>query len=106
VDWGKAKQCSEETKAWREADDKAEDEAEAMYNEKDNYRAILTLLKPKESVARALRRLGGGMKTTAQKLKEKKRQKEGKEMPEEQGGHGTVDRTCRHVHGVGQGTGE
>jgi CD2 antigen cytoplasmic tail-binding protein 2 len=54
-----------------------------MYNETDNYKAILTLLKPKESVAKALRRLGGGKKTTAQKLKEKKRQKEGKETQEE-----------------------
>jgi len=54
-----------------------------MYNEMDNYRAILKLLKPKESVAKAIRRLGGGKKTTAQKLKEKKRQKEGKETEEE-----------------------
>ncbi len=34
-------------------------------------------------MAKALRRLGGGKKTTAQKLKEKKRQKEGKETEQE-----------------------
>lgn len=49
----------------------------------ESYRQILPLLLPKESVAKALRRLGGGKKTTAQKLKEKKRIKDGKETPEE-----------------------
>ena len=64
-------------------EDDKEDEAEANYNELANYRAILTFLKPKETVAKALIRIGGGKKTTAQKLKEKKKQKEGKETEEE-----------------------
>ncbi len=83
VDWGKVRERSQEEVARREAEDEKEDEAEAAYDEVATYRAVLELMKPKESVAKAIQRLGGGKKTTAQKLKEKKRQKEGKETEEE-----------------------
>ena len=83
VDWGKVRERSEAEEARRERDDEKEEEAEAKYDEVASYRAVLELLRPKESVAKAIQRLGGGKKTTAQKLKEKKRQREGKETEEE-----------------------
>ena len=42
-----------------EEEDLAEDLAEANYNEIQCYREILPLLKSKETVAKAIRRLGG-----------------------------------------------
>ena len=58
VDWGKVKERSEAEKTKREEEDEAEDEAEAAYDEVDNYRKIVKLVRPKESIAKALRRLG------------------------------------------------
>jgi CD2 antigen cytoplasmic tail-binding protein 2 len=59
VDWVKVKEVSSAEKISQEAKDEAEDEAEAAYSENATYRSMLKLLKPSESVAKAIRRLGG-----------------------------------------------
>ena len=41
------------------AQDKEEDEAEAAYSENETYNEILKLMKPEETVAKAIRRLSG-----------------------------------------------
>ncbi len=92
VDWGKVKERSEAERERREREDEAEEEAEAKYDEGEAYRGILALIRPGESVARAIRRLGGGKKTTAQKLKEKKRIREGKETEEEKSNREAMER--------------
>ena len=60
VDWVKVKQVSAAEQSKKDANDDAEDEAEAGYNETETYRKLLSYLKPGESVAKAIRRLGGG----------------------------------------------
>ena len=83
IDWKQVKTRTKAEEDKQEAEDEKEDAEEAKYDEIDTLKQMLCLLQPKETVAKALRRLGGGKKTTAQKLKEKKRQKEGKETEEE-----------------------
>ena len=64
----------------KELEDEKEDEAEANYDEIANYRNMLQLLKPGESVAKALRRLGGNKKvSSAQRWKNKKQVLSGEE---------------------------
>lgn len=50
VDWEKVKEIGEKEKARRDEEDEKEDEAEAAYNEMDNYRAMVDIMKPKETV--------------------------------------------------------
>ena len=50
----------------REREDEAEEEAAAAYDETECIRQMVALMQPKETVAKALRRLGGGKKTSAQ----------------------------------------
>lgn len=83
IDWGKVQERSQAEKAKKEAEDDREDEAEANYDELTAYRAILSLLQPRESVAQAIRRYAGGKKTSAQRLQAKRRIKAGQESPEE-----------------------
>ena len=66
VDWGKVKEVNQETREKREREDEAEEEAAAAYDETDCIRQMVALMRPKENVAKALRRLGGGKKTSAQ----------------------------------------
>ena len=66
---------SKEENERKEAIDDAEDEAEGAYNEIDTYRECLKLLRPGESVAKAIRRLAGGKKPTTQRKWQQKNQK-------------------------------
>ena len=50
---------SREATKKEEEEDLAEDLAEANYDEIKCYREIITLIQPKETVAKAIRRLGG-----------------------------------------------
>lgn len=59
IDWVKIKEVSKDEQTRQEAMDEAEDEAEAAYNEQDSYKSILELLKPGDTVAKAIRRLSG-----------------------------------------------
>ena len=52
-------QVSEADKVKKDAADDAEDEAEAAYDEIATYRQMILLMKPGESVAKTIRRLGG-----------------------------------------------
>jgi hypothetical protein len=67
---------AEDIKRQEEADEE-EDNEQAAYNEIQCYREILSLLKEKESVAKALRRLGSGpggkRVSNAQRWKDKKK---------------------------------
>ena len=67
---------SKEENERKEAIDEKEDEAEEAYNEIDTYRECLKLLRPGESVARAIRRLAGGKKPTTQRKWQQKKQKD------------------------------
>ena len=75
IDWVKVKQKSASEKTRQEELDDKEDAAQEAYSEMATYRAILTLLQPGESVAKALRRLGGGGKkamSASERWKKKK----------------------------------
>jgi len=74
IDWVKVKEQTAEEKEKAEAADEVEEENQEKYNEIDTYRQILKLLKPKESVAKALRRIGGNKKplSSAERWKRKK----------------------------------
>jgi len=68
---------AEETKK-KDANDEAEDEAEANYDELATYKQCLKLMKEGETVAKAIKRLSGGKKALP-----KWRQKKIQETPEE-----------------------
>ena len=59
IDWVKVKEVTSAEEKRQEAQDKKEDEAEAAYNENETYSEILKLMKPEETVAKAIRRLSG-----------------------------------------------
>nr|ACO10259.1 CD2 antigen cytoplasmic tail-binding protein 2 [Caligus rogercresseyi] len=67
VDWSSIHEKTRAEKERREAEDDQEDELEAGYDEMKAYSHILEILKPGESVAGALRRLGGGSKSGGKK---------------------------------------
>ena len=67
---------SQEENERKEAIDDKEDEAEEAYNEMDTYRECLKLMRPGESVAKAIRRLAGGKKPTTQRKWQQKKQKD------------------------------
>ena len=74
VDWVKVK---EKTKAEIEKEEKAddaEDDAQESYNEISNYKQMVEMMRPGESVAKSLRRLGGnkGFVSQSQRWKKKK----------------------------------
>ena len=98
VDWGKVKEVDKERKEKMEREDEAEEEAAAAYDETDCIRQMVALMRPKENVAKALRRLGGGKKTSAQRLKEKKRIKEGKETLEEKSNRQVFNSPVSHLY--------
>ena len=59
IDWVKVKEVTSAEEKLQAAQDKKEDEAEAAYNENETYSEILKLMKPEETVAKAIRRLSG-----------------------------------------------
>merc|ERR1711913_177423 len=81
IDWVKIKEMTKEEKEKQEKEDEEEDEREEAYNEMDTYRKILQLMNEKESVAKSLRRLGGGKKAMSASQRWKKKKEE--ENPEE-----------------------
>jgi len=74
VDWVKVKERTVAEKEKEEEDDEAEDEAQKLYSEIGSYKQMVELMRPGESVAKALRRLGGGQKaqSASQRWKKKK----------------------------------
>merc|ERR1719367_1015418 len=73
IDWIKIKQKSKAEADKEEAEEDAEDEAQLAYSEILNYKQMLEMMQPGESVARSLRRLGGGKAgmSASQRLKMK-----------------------------------
>eukprot|EP00092_Neocalanus_flemingeri_P015581 GFUD01016869.1.p1 GENE.GFUD01016869.1~~GFUD01016869.1.p1 ORF type:complete len:367 (-),score=151.49 GFUD01016869.1:45-1076(-) len=74
IDWVKVKQKSKAELEKDEHDDDAEDDAQESYNEVANYKQMVELMRPGESVAKSLRRLGGnkGFVSQSQRWKKKK----------------------------------
>ncbi|XP_059479328.1 CD2 antigen cytoplasmic tail-binding protein 2 homolog [Neocloeon triangulifer] len=73
IDWIKVRRTAPEEGVLKEAESSSDDEEVKQFDKVGGYRSILSHLKPGESVAKALRRLGGGQSLTAsQKLKMKK----------------------------------
>merc|ERR1740123_1494843 len=73
--WAKIKQKSKAEADKEEAEEDAEDQAQLAYSEIHNYKQMLEMMQPGESVARSLRRLGGGKAgmSASQRLKMKKK---------------------------------
>ena len=59
IDWVKVKSVTSDDEKRQAVQDLKEDEAEAAYDQSETYKAILALMKPGETVARAIRRLSG-----------------------------------------------
>lgn len=78
VDWVKVKEMSAEETRKKDERDEEEDEAEAKYDELTAYKDCIKLMREGETVAKAIKRLGGGKKQLP-----KWRQKKVKETPEE-----------------------
>jgi len=74
IDWVKVKQKSKKDLEHEEDEDDAEDSAQEAYNEISNYKQMVELMRPGESVAKSLRRLGGnkGFVSQSQRWKKKK----------------------------------
>jgi len=74
VDWMKVREKSKAELEKEENDDDAEDDAQEAYNEVTNYKQMVELMRPGESVAKSLRRLGGnkGFVSQSQRWKKKK----------------------------------
>jgi len=74
IDWVKIKQKSKAEKEAEEEADEAEEEARSAYNELDTYKTIVEMMRPGESVAKTLRRLGGNKApmSASQRWKKKK----------------------------------
>jgi len=66
VDWVKVKDVTQAEQIKKDANDDAEDEAEAAYNETEVYKSVLALMKPGDTVAKAIRRLSGAAKGPGQ----------------------------------------
>ena len=62
IDWVKVKAKTQADKEQEEHDDEVEDSAHEAYNEMCNYKQMVELMRPGESVAKSLRRLGGNNK--------------------------------------------
>eukprot|EP00090_Calanus_glacialis_P047387 TRINITY_DN9819_c0_g1_i1.p1 TRINITY_DN9819_c0_g1~~TRINITY_DN9819_c0_g1_i1.p1 ORF type:complete len:361 (-),score=162.72 TRINITY_DN9819_c0_g1_i1:55-1083(-) len=74
IDWMKVKAKSKAELEQEENEDDAEDSAQEAFNEIGNYKQMVELMRPGESVAKALRRLGGnkGFVSQSQRWKKKK----------------------------------
>jgi len=84
VDWVKVKEVSKDEQEKQDALDEAEDEAEAAYNELEVYKSVLTLMKPGETVAKSIRRLGGGGGPGQQKMLIQKQRKIAQKLKKKQ----------------------
>merc|ERR1712032_1035797 len=83
VDMQKVREKTTEEKEAEEAAAEAEDEAQANYSEFNNYKQMIELMRPGESVAKSLRRLGGGHKAVSQSQRWKKKKAGTVEDPKE-----------------------
>ena len=83
IDWVKIKQKSQAENDKEEAQEEAEAEAQNAYNELSNYKLMLELMQPGESVARSLRRLGGGKAGMSASQRWKKKKSGAQEDPKE-----------------------
>jgi len=83
IDWVKIKQKSKAENDKEEEADDAEDEAQQKYNEITNYKQMLEIMQPGESVARSLRRLGGGKAGMSASQRWKKKKSGAQEDPKE-----------------------
>jgi len=85
IDWVKVKAKSQAEQEKEENDDDAEDSAQDAYNEMSNYKLMVELMRPGESVAKSLRRLGGnkGKKFVSQSERWKKKKAGAVEDPTE-----------------------
>jgi len=74
IDWVKIKSKSKQELEKEEQEDEEEDEKQDTFNEHDNYKLMIEIMRPGETVARALRRLGGGKVavSASQRWKKKK----------------------------------
>jgi len=74
VDWMKVREKSKAELEKEGNDDDEEDDAQEKYNEVSNYKQMVEMMRPGESVAKALRRLGGnkGFVSQSQRWKKKK----------------------------------
>ena len=66
VDWVKFKNVTQDEQKRQDANDEAEDDADAAYNEIEVYKSVLDFMKPGETVAKAIRRLSGVAKGPGQ----------------------------------------
>jgi len=83
VDMQKVREKTTEEKEAEEAAAEAEDEAQANYSELNNYKQMIELMRAGESVAKSLRRLGGGQKAVSQSQRWKKKKAGAVEDPKE-----------------------
>jgi len=83
IDWVKVKQRTAGELAKQEEEEEKEEEEELKYSEMGSYRSMLELMKPKESVAKALKRLGGGKKAMSASERWKRKKAGVTEDPEE-----------------------
>ena len=74
IDWVKIREKSKAEKDAEEEADEAEDEAQSAYSELETYRTMVEMMRPGESVAKSLRRLGGNKApmSASQRWKKKK----------------------------------
>eukprot|EP00088_Acartia_fossae_P007731 TRINITY_DN1361_c0_g1_i1.p1 TRINITY_DN1361_c0_g1~~TRINITY_DN1361_c0_g1_i1.p1 ORF type:complete len:376 (+),score=128.05 TRINITY_DN1361_c0_g1_i1:49-1176(+) len=83
IDWVKVKERSAAEIQKQEDEDEKEEESQEKYNEIQTYREILKVMKPKETVAKALRRLGGNKKPLSASERWKRKKAGITEDPEE-----------------------
>jgi len=83
IDWVKIKEVSKKEQDKQEKEDEEEDEKEEAYNELTTYRKMLEIMKPNESVAKALRRFGGNKKAVSSSQRWKKKKQGEEEDPVE-----------------------
>jgi len=78
IDWVKIKEVSKKEQEKLDKENEEEDEREEAYNELTIYRKMIEIMKPNESVAKSLRRLGGNKKamSSSQRWKKKKQGEE------------------------------
>lgn len=83
IDWMKVKTKSKKELEKEEQEDEDEDEMQENYSEIENYKLMMEFMRPGESVAKALRRLGGGKAAMSASQRWKKKKAGVVEDPEE-----------------------
>merc|ERR1712059_32680 len=82
IDWMKVKTKSKKELEKEEQEDEDEDEMQEKYSEIENYKLMMEFMRPGESVAKALRRLGGGKAAMSASQRWKKKKAGGVKDPE------------------------